>query len=306
MVILKNDSVQIGRFVSEEGQSILFQVFNETKKIAKKDIKKLEIGYSGIPSCYKRKKNWSETCGQILHSFDKNKIILGKGDGLLDKEEIELKELSMIRMKKNKKEDKFLYILKSGIKVELKVNKEIIKGEIRSIDSNHLVILDDKSNNRKFTELEVDEIFWENTSTGSYNFLTYIIPGVMQYRNGKKLKGSLMGFFFFGLIAGAASEYSAAGKALNDDIDYLIINNNVYIGSNLNPNPAFEGHIRNMNYAIGGAVLLYLFHSYEVYSFITSKGVKTSLNVKPFIPYGQDVNNQNLHSTIEFRFSYSF
>ena len=311
LIIFKNDSVLIGKYISEQENSIQFQVQNETKKIQKSNIKKLELGYSGVSSCFKRTADWSENCKDYIHQIDKNKIILGKGDGLIDKEEIPLSKLDRFKIKKNKKEDKILFVLRPGAEVKIKYKEKIYSGELTEVTLQNLTIKDSKEGKILLTELDIEEVYWEAKSKISLSFVRYLVPGVMQFQNGKKIKGSVMGFLFLGFIAGAGSEYSKASKAIAEDVDYLIINN-IYIGSNLNENTLYEKHIKNMQYALGGLGLLYLFHSYEVYSHVSKSGLKTSLKINPFGLNESNylLKNQNFQTignqAIEIKFSYSF
>ena len=96
MVVLKNGQVLIGSYLSEDDRKIKFQVFNEVKTITKSDISSFELGYSGVPVCYQLQSKWSQTCGDVIHLLDKNKMVLGKGKGLLEKEELQLKDLKKI------------------------------------------------------------------------------------------------------------------------------------------------------------------------------------------------------------------
>lgn len=312
LIILKNDSVLIGKYISEQDTSIQFQVQREIMKIPKSNIKKLELGYSGVSSCIKKTSDWSENCQDFIHQIDKNKIILGRGDALLEKEEIQLSKLDRFKIKKNKKEDKILFVLRPGAEVKIKSAEKNYSGELIEVSLKDLIIKDGKEGKMKLTELDIDEVSWEAKSKISLSFLRYLIPGVMQFQNGKKIKGSVLGFLFLGFIAGAGSEYSKASKAVSEDVDYIIINNNIYVGSNLNENTLYNTHIKNMQYALGGLGLLYLFHSYEVYSHISKSGVKTSIKLNPFGLNENNIMTKNQvfqpigNQAIEIKFSYSF
>lgn len=310
LVILKNDSVLIGKYISEQESSIQFQVRKETMKIPKSNIKKLELGYSGVSSCIKRTSDWGENCLDFVHQVDKNKIILGKGDALLDKEEIPLDKLSRFKLTKSKKEDKILFVLRPGADLKIKSGEKIYSGEILEVSLIDLVIKDSKLGKIKLKEEEIDEINWESKAKLSFGFVRYLIPGVMQFQNGKKIKGSIMGILFFGLIVAAGSEYANASTAVKEDVDYILINNNIYIGSNLNENTEYNKHIKNMNYALGGLGALYMFHSYEVYKHVSSSGVKTSIKLNTYQLNETNLQTenrfQNRNQTIEIKFTYSF
>ncbi len=312
LIILKNDSVLIGKYLSEQETNIIFQVQKEKMKILKTDIKKLQLGYLGIPSCVKKSSEWTENCNDFIHQVDKNKIILAKGDGLIDKEEIPISKLDRFKIKKTNKDDKILFVLRPSAEVKIKSGEKYYFGELISVTLVDLIIKDSVLGKVQLKEFEIDEVSFEAKPKFSFSFLRYFIPGLMQFQNGKKIKGSVMGFLFLGFIAGAATEYNKASKAVADDVDYVVINNNVYIGSNLNENTLYNNHIRNVQIAAGGLGLLYLFHSYEVYSHISKSGIKTSLKINPFGINENNyiIKNQNFQTignqVIEIRFSYSF
>ena len=196
--------------------------------------------------------------------------------------------------------------------ITVKSADKVYKGEIKTVTNNSLTIKDEKVGDKDFTEIEIEEISWERKTTNYFAFAKYIIPGVMQFQNGKKLKGLIMGTLFFGFIGGAASQYAAATKAIDSDVDYILIGNNIYVGSNLNPNPEYENHIKNMQYSLGGLGLLYAFHSYEVYSHISKSGVKTSIkinasqNYNPVISSNPNPLTSASNQSIEFNISYQF
>lgn len=309
MVILKNGQVLIGSYMSEDDKKIKFQVFNELKTISKSEISSFELGYSGVPVCYQLQNKWSQTCGDVIHLLDKNKMVLGKGSGLLEKEELQLKDLKKISLRKNKKEERFFFILRPGLNVTLTAQGKTVTGEIQSVNFETIAIKT-KSENITFKENEVEEVSWQGTSKSSLTFFRYVVPGLFQFQEGKRLKGLLLGFLFLGFAGGIGAEFSAAQSALKNDTDYIIINNNLYIGSNIFPNQQYEKHIRGMNYAIAGLTLVYLYHSYEVYSFTMGKGVKASINMQvPTISsqtFRADLDQGRRTSGIEFRISYSF
>ena len=309
MVVLKNGQVLIGSYLSEDDRKIKFQVFNEVKTIAKSDISSFELGYSGVPVCYQLQNKWSQTCGDVIHLLDKNKMVLGKGKGLLEKEELQLKDLKKISLRKNKKDERFFFILRPGLSVTMQSNGKTITGEIQTVGTDTISIKT-KNESLVLKEMEVDEVSWQGSQKVSLSFFRYVVPGLFQFQEGKRFKGILLGFLFLGFAGGIGAEFSAAQSALKNDTDYIILNNNLYIGSNIYPNAEYEKHIKGMNYAIGGLTLIYLFHSYEVYSFTTSKGIKASIHMQtPTISsqaFRPDLDQGRRSAGIEFRISYSF
>lgn len=312
MIILKNKQVLIGRYISEDERKIKFQTFNETKTINKSEIINLELGYSGVPVCYQLQNKWSQVCGDVIHFLDKNKMILGKGDALLEKEEFLLKDLRLISLKKSRKEDKIFYILRQGLPVTVRTNGNSITGEVQSITHDSLTLKTPKES-LIFNEIEIDEVSWQapEKMKFSLSFLRYSVPGLFQFQEGRRFKGFLLGFLFFGFAGAIGVEYSAAQNALSADMDYILVGESIYVGSNLLPNKQYQGHLRGMTAAIAGITLVSLFHSYEVYSFVSSKGVKASIHMQmPSIGsqvYRADLEQgRGISSGIEFRISYSF
>ncbi len=309
MVVLKNGQVLIGSYLNEDDKKIKFQVFNEIKTISKTDINSFELGYSGVPVCYQLQSKWSQTCGDVIHLLDKNKMVLGKGNGLLEKEELQLKDLKKIILRKNKKDERFFFILKPGLTITLKSNGKTVMGEIQSVTTDTISVKT-KTESIAFKEMDVEEVSWQGSQKVSLSFFRYVVPGLFQFQEGKRFKGILLGFLFLGFAGAIGTEFISAQSALKNDTDFIILNNNLYIGSNIYPNQEYEKHIKNMNYAIGGLSLVYVFHSYEVYSFTTSKGVKASIHMQtPSISsqaFRPDLDQGRRSSGIEFRISYSF
>jgi hypothetical protein len=310
MIVLKNGQVLIGRYLSEDDSKVKFQVFTDIKTVLKSNIASFELGYSGVPVCYQLQNKWSQTCGDVIHLLDKNKMILGKGSGLLEKEEFQLKDLKLISLKKNRKDERFFFILRPGLTITLKSNGQLVTGEIESINTEKISIKT-KKETLSFNEVDVDEISWQGKAKISLSFLRYTVPGLFQFQEGKRFKGLLIGFLFLGFAGAMGQEFVAAQKALNDDVDYIVFNNNLYIGSNIYPNKEYEKHLRGMNMAAGGLALVVLYHSYEVYSFVSSTGVKASIHMQ--MPYGNaqayrppELGQGQRANGIEFRISYSF
>lgn len=87
-------------------------------------------------------------------------MVLGKGKGLLDKEELQLKDLKKISLKKNKKEEKIFFILKPGLTVTLQSKGKTITGEIQSVTTDTMSVKT-KNESLSFKEIDVEEVSWQ-------------------------------------------------------------------------------------------------------------------------------------------------
>lgn len=318
MLTLKSGEVYVGRYVSDENDAIQFEIENnEVKSFPKTIIKKFELGYSGMPVCFKRADKWAEECDRILHQIDDKRAILGTGKGLLKKEEIQLSNLKYIKVVRTNPKEKLITVLRPGSEIEIEVNGKQQRVKIKKVKPDSLEVENESGKTEQIADSKINGYTWkpadERVVVQRTPFYKYLVPGWIEYEH-KKWKGILVFTLFVGFAAAIPVEYNAAAEAANNNVTYIPVNGNLFIIRNLFPSAEYNADIRNMNYAIGGLAMVLSYHSYEVYSHITAQRLKTSINLKYTQPYDHLLGGTTpgmgggypRANTIELKFTYSF
>jgi hypothetical protein len=313
LLTLKSGEVLEGTFVSEKEKTIQFEVSGKVQEVFKKNIKSLELGYVGTPFCYK-KVNEVENCQTILFSVDDKKIVLAKGKGFTEKEEISLQDLEYFYSENLSKKDKITNQIKPKAEIEVLSSKGEWRGRVKKYDLTKGTISLEVEGQAEVLELQEDELIrfrWRPKKPFDWKKLPPMaIPGVYQFSY-NKWKGATMSVFCLLFAVMIPIEYQNAQTALNNDQTILYFNNNVYIVSGFGSNPAFETHKRNMNLAIFGLSALMTYHVVDVY--LTEKNLqgpqtKFQLQIQPheFFALNTNLHNFQKEMNISLKFSYSF
>ena len=292
LIRLKNGESEEGFVFSDEGLDIIIERDGKKKKILKSDIEKVEISYTGIPACYRMKKNSADLlCDDLLHSFDNKKVKFASGKGFLSILEYDLEDLDSVEFKKKYREDISDYLPKDLV-LSLVMKKSPVKGKIKAVDKGKVSV--SLPDGRVISVNEPDIIGLEyrasennieaGTKKAAFEF-NYLIPGVAQFRRGQRIKG-VATFAIFGMLAfGAGNEYRLANRSLNET-QIIFTGETVIFGKNLLRNGSYETHKRNF-YALSFlSAVLYLYHLYDSISYKKSdetSSLKISLDYSPAI-----------------------
>lgn len=318
LIVLKSGEEVEGTFLSETDYELQFEVNGQKKTYPKSKIKSLELGYTGSSFCYTlESKPDEEVCDAVLHRVDGEKMIIGKGKGALNKEEFSLKKVKIFSIKNVQKKDKLAAVLNKGISLNLKLSDKEMDVEINGTQPKEGKILYKTTGSQtaiqEIKDDQIKEIRWVRDSrTVTQKVLGVAslgIPGFYQFPRDESKGSAMIGLL---LILGVVIpvEYSNAQNALNNDQDYLLYNNYLVKVSGLSSNPEFEKHKRNLNAAIGGLALLYVYHVFDVFTTMhDEKGNTTSIQLQwsPSLPDPHFIGARNTNiPNIGLKFSYSF
>ncbi|MCX7998858.1 MAG: hypothetical protein N3A69_07895 [Leptospiraceae bacterium] len=258
-----------GSFVKESKEFLEFETKGEVTKIKKEDVKTLEIGYFGIPFCYKKTSLFdSEDCTSLLYSVTDNHIILAKGVGYLHREKIFLSDLKYFYSNDLEKNKTLTKVIKENSKLHLKTKgNEFILSKVNKIIKNKFILTEVESNKTKeLIESEISALEWkQETKTTNYAELPlYATPGVYQVANDRYLKGFSLSILFFGSLAYAASQQIVISQSVPSQF-ILPFNNSVLLFDDPNHKKTIQTYTQNRNLAIGAAGILWGVHFLDVW-----------------------------------------
>lgn len=258
-----------GSFIKESREFLEFETKGEVTKIKKEDVKTLEIGYFGIPFCYKKTGLFdSEDCSSLLYSVTEDHIIIAKGVGYLHREKIPLSDLKYFYSNDLEKNKTLTKVIKENSKLHLKTKgNEFILSKINKIVKNKFTLTEVETNKKKeLSESEISALEWkQETKTTNYVELPlYATPGVYQVANDRYLKGFSLSILFFGSLAYAASQQIAISQSVPSQ--FLIpFSNSVLILEDPSYKKTIQTYTQNRNLAIGAAGILWGIHFLDVW-----------------------------------------
>ncbi|MCE9500084.1 MAG: hypothetical protein K8R21_06255 [Leptospira sp.] len=271
LIRLKNGNTEEGFVFSDEGQFIIIEKNGKKIKILKSEIEKVDLSYTGVPACYRLKKNSSQQmCDVILHSFESNKVKLADGKSHLTLVELDLDDLDSIEIKKQYRED-ISDFLPKGLVLNLILKKAPVKGKIKSIENRRLLI--ELADGKELLISEPDLVGFEyreseniiRSGKTAFEF-KFLVPGLAQYHRGSKIKGTVL-FAMFGIMSiGASYEYEMARKSLAEK-QIILLGDTVFYGTNINNNNDFIEHRRNVVRLTSMVAALYLYHLFDLYTY---------------------------------------
>ncbi len=279
---LKSGETLNGKFISENQDKIVFDTFKEKLTIDKKNIQSVELGYSGIPVCYKLSYNPVETCNDLLYSFTQDEIafVVDSGSNIKKYKHI---EVNFIKLTQQNAGSDILAKIPGGIKIKItNTSDEEIEGKIESVNPNQIEIIKKSGENVTLTAGDIQILYWESEGlmVKTKNVVKYTIPGFVQFDYNKPKSISLIGLtLFFG--AAAYMEYNAAQKALNNNTNIIPVGDYFIVGNNFLPSNNYIYHKNRMNMAIGGLVAVGLFHFYDVF-FNAEEADSISIDLKQY------------------------
>lgn len=262
---LKNGKTLNGKFISENQEEVTFDTFEEKIKIDKTTIQSIELGYSGIPVCYKLSYKPVENCDDQLYSFTKDEIIFIVDNGA-DIKKYKPIGVSLIKLSRSGAGSEILTRLPNGIKIRIvKTSKEEVEGKIRSISPNQVQLSKKNGESAKVSVGEIQTVYWESGGvlTKTADVLKYTIPGFVQFKYNKPKSLSLMGLWLLFAIA-IPIEYNAAQKALDNNVNIIPVGDYFMVVNNALPSNNFQFHRNRMNIAIAGLSVVTAYHFYDV------------------------------------------
>ncbi len=285
-IYLKNGTVIEGYFLSQEGDEMIFKDMDEREvRIPERQIRRLEVGYSGIPVCYRERGESTDDCDILLHSVNSQYAVFVPSSraGSLKPRRVRMEDVEHIEVKKRSRRERIIPILSEGIWVELRLDDGVIRGEVREIMGSSILVDPGDGTSQKVYENQMKEV---------QLFIPYVppvwrrfdywklVPGVYQYRQGRYLMGSSILLSMVALGAGIQVEYGNANKMDNRaDSDYLnfhylyryggigtyvVTSDYLYLRSVYDSyESSFNRHKQNQRALGGGIFLVYLLHLWD-------------------------------------------
>jgi hypothetical protein len=315
VLFLKSGEILEGMYVEGDGKGIQFETEKGRILYKKKDIAKLELGYSGSSFCFAFQGR-ELICEGILHTVSEDSISYVKGMARTKVETVPLKKIVYLKIYKAKRTERLLGVFAVGMEVLIHVEGKKESGIIE--DYNYVdkqILFKINGTKRILEEDSILSLEWKK-KPGILNFtklaMTYTIPGVHQFKT-QKATGIALGSLFLLFSAAIPIEFLSAQRAAASNVDYIPIGNTILLVSGLDSDPNFEQHKKNYYYAIGGMSVLYLIHSYTIYKEYTEGKIPSFQTLELSFSKGsregrafQNFEQMGMNTNIELKYSYSF
>lgn len=315
ILFLKSGEILEGMYIEGGTKGIQFETEKGKIFFQKKEIAKLELGYSGSSFCFAFQGK-EPICEGILHTVSENSISYVKGIAGTKVETVPFKKIVYLKLFKAKRTERLLGVFPLGMEVLIHVDGKKESGIIEDYNyAEKQILFKINGNKRVLEEDSILSIEWKR-KPGILDYtklaLTYTIPGVHQFKSNKPV-GIVLGSLFLLFSAAIPIEYLSAQRAAASNVDYIPVGNTVFIVSGLDSDPNFEQHKKNYYYAIGGLSVLYLIHSYTIYKDYTEGKIPgfQTLELSIFKGTGegravQFSEQMGTSTNIELKYSYSF
>ncbi len=315
VLFLKSGEAIEGLYLNGDSKGVQFETDKGKILILRKDVLKLELGYTGSSFCFKRKGKELE-CEGTLNSVSEESFSYAKGKAGTKVETSNMDSIVYLKLFKTRKSDRFLGIFAIGMEVTINTDgkKEFGKIEEYNFPERRILI---KTNGLKksIDEDSIQFLEWKK-KPGFLQYtkfaLEYSLPGVHQ-SNSNKLTGITLGTLFLMFSVAIPIEYLAAQKSAANNVDYIPVGDNIYIVSGLDSDPTFEKHKNQYYYAIGGLGAIYMIHSYTIFKeFREGKipgfnSLEVSVNkTSPEPRVFKNPEQTGMNTNIELKYSYSF
>lgn len=259
---LKDGTVLEGKFISNTGDVTVFLTKDGEKRIPSDTIEQVEVGYSGLPLCYKTKGD-SKKCGAVLHKLGPKKAVIATGDGNTERKEIPADDIIFLEFDKQSNE-KAVAVLQEGANVKLKTGDQTVEGKVKKKADGSVELKTRDGTSRKLAEADITGGVVTSSPfiAGTWNYLA-LIPGFPQLQREQNLKGygimGTMGMFgAIGLVEYLQAE--AVDAQAESDIGFKFFGDTTLVKK-------FEGHQQNQMIMGGLAAILYAYHFYDYFSY---------------------------------------
>jgi len=315
VLFLKSGEAIEGLYLNGDSKGVQFETDTGKILVQRKDVLKLELGYTGSSFCFKRKGKELE-CEGILHSVSEESFSYAKGKAGTKAETIAMDSIVYLKLYKTRKSDRFLGIFAIGMEVTINSEGKKELGKVEEYNFSERRILFKSNGIRKSIDEDSIQFLEWKKKPGLLHYtkiaLEYSLPGIHQY-NSNKLTGITLGTLFLFFSVAIPVEYVAAQKSAATNVDYIPVGDNIYIVSGLGSDPTFEKHRNQYYYAIGGLGAVYMIHSYTIFKeFREGKSpgfnslevsvTKNSPDTKIF----KNPEQTGMNTNIELKYSYSF
>ncbi|WCL47996.1 hypothetical protein [Leptospira sp. GIMC2001] len=266
VILLKNGKTIEGKYIESDDNWLVIDNFEKLIRIQSNQVQSMDVGFSGIPICYKLKNNSDKNCNGILHFLSRNKMVIAQGSGYMEALEIPISEIDNFQIQINKKNDQLSRYIRSGIILRISLtNKDIIIGKyLKTTD--RILQFQVENETKKIPENQIQLVEYESDFHIDENmqYVKYLLPGYSQWQRQSKAKGALlMGMSTISLL-GIGYEYNQAMQSSKREITYIPVNNQLVGTNSLSNNSKFDGHIRNMNILSGVLLICYIYNTYDI------------------------------------------
>ena len=284
---LKSGEELEGFYIREVDGVVEFKLADGTdREIPADEVANLEMGYTGVPLCYRTKeKPDEEVCNVLLHKIEGNQMVIADQRGYLSLRKIPLHTVRTAELNRVGEFQKIAPLLQKDLKIratqaqdqsppdgeapsdgetppdgEAPQQDSTVEGEIAEIRGDRVFIRDSNGELREVEDGRIQLVAFQGPPKApeaerEFRF-SDLYPGVPQYGSDQRnLAYGIFGSFHFALL-GFLFEYNAATQAsakAQSDITVLLFNNTTYLEE-------FNRHQRNQAMFLGIAGLVYIWH----------------------------------------------
>ncbi|MBE7437543.1 MAG: hypothetical protein HS115_03730 [Spirochaetales bacterium] len=256
ILYLKNGS-ELEGFIESVEEVVTIRTATGTQQIPSDDIRKIEMGYSGIAVCYTPQGAILEICAGILHKLSVEEVLIGKGRGNTEARTFPLGAIK--RLSFNKQPGQVVVpVLGIGLNLSLQTSGGEIKGRITRRTGDAIEMETDSGQTRLVPEAEIQSGSYRSPSPFSFR---QFVPGLPQFDRGETLKGSLILGSLGGVAAMGFAEYlqaSAVNQAASSSMTFMLFNDPSF-------EAAFQRHQQNQLIAAGLGGLIYGYHLFDAF-----------------------------------------
>lgn len=200
-ILLKNGQTLEGRFVGEEGDTVLIQTSEGQRQVLSSEIEEVKLGLAGMRLCYQLRKDQSSVCDDLFRGIRSGSLVFIQAPYFDQEKQLPLASLSRIQIwpERNSNILKEIDLVSATGKVTLHNGVEMA-GLIRK-QSDTIVVqgktgsLDVASRSIAQLELELLEADRVRPQSGP-RFLKFV-PGYARWQDGNRLIGGVQSGLFF-------------------------------------------------------------------------------------------------------------
>ncbi len=274
-----------GFYSGEVGDRVIMILWDGSRReVPTANVKRLEMGYTGVPLCYGLRGNEDAEelrCNVLLHKVTNDRMVIAEGPGYTTLTEIPLEDVAVAQLRRRADFQRLAPVLRPGLRVRAQDrNGAEISGEIVDVSDAGVRLRDEAGEERLVREDQVALMAITKTETeqkpdplrepegetekqpdepeiASRRFSAWdLYPGIPQYRAGERLLGAAIAASFHVMLGGFYLEFRAAEDAAtraDSDPTVLLFNNTTYLED-------FQRHQRNQTILGGLVAAVYFWH----------------------------------------------
>ena len=272
LLVLTSGKRISGFFIREADELITFRTMEgEELTVAKSEVQKLALGYTGSPVCVTGKSAKAGTdkrnCNALLYKASKGKLLIAEGEGFLRLREVPAEKVERVEFREaNAKTAHLASSLPKGMDLEIRTKTGPIRGHVEKGGDKIWVIRDTRGKLHTVEKEDIAAVVLNPNAKEESVFdrdirWWHIFPGLYQYQQNDTIKGMALGGGFSAALVGVLVEYQAsleAARGGSSDPTVLFFYNDSYKKS-------FEAH-QGREKAFGiAAALIYVYHAVDYF-----------------------------------------